>query len=58
MRNKLKKIVVKKYSMRYYIDLLFETSLWNTPEKGVSGVRHQCGQLNVNLRQVPAQVND
>ena len=22
------------------------------------GVRHQCGQLNVNLRQVPAQVND
>ncbi len=22
------------------------------------GVRHQCGQPNVNLRQVPAQVND
>lgn len=33
MRNKLKKIVVKKYSMRYYIDLLFKTSLWNTPEE-------------------------
>lgn len=24
----------------------------------VPGVRHQCGQPNVNLRQVPAQVNE
>lgn len=27
------------------------------PEFG-KGARHQCGQPNVNLRQVPAQVNE
>ena len=27
-------------------------------DKSIVGVRHQCGQPNVNLRQVPAQVND
>lgn len=27
-------------------------------EANIKGVRPQCGQPNVNLRQVPAQVND
>ena len=35
-----------------------EEKVNNTVEIRIKGVRYQCGQPNVNLRQVPAQVND
>ena len=44
--------VLAPSGIRHYSNFI-KLSFENTPP----GVRHQCGQLNVNLRQVPAQVN-
>ena len=47
----LKKLLRTSQAVPPYYKAVFVFSM-------INGVRPQCGQPNVNLRQVPAQVND